>query len=87
MSHHKTRVSREADAVRKRTIWESYAGMTTLSLFFKSYSHTIVVLPPKTRLNLSLALCAVAVAGIFISDRLERANTPPKSTPNPPEHL
>jgi hypothetical protein len=29
----------------------------------------------------------VAVAGIFISDRLERANTPPKSTPNPPEHL
>ena len=46
-------------------------------------SHTsVVVLPPKTRLNISLALCAVAIAGIFISDRLEEAMPPPKGTPN-----
>ncbi|KAI0283420.1 hypothetical protein BGY98DRAFT_1093923 [Russula aff. rugulosa BPL654] len=61
MSHHKS----EAEAVRKRTIWESYA-----------------VLSPKTRLNISLAVCAVAIAGIFISDRLEKAiPPPPKSAP------
>ncbi|KAF8481326.1 hypothetical protein DFH94DRAFT_692333 [Russula ochroleuca] len=53
-SHHKS------EAVRKRSIWESYA-----------------VLPPKTRLNISLALCAVAIAGIVISDRLEEAMPPP----------
>ncbi|KAF8506961.1 hypothetical protein F5888DRAFT_1798178 [Russula emetica] len=61
MSHHKS----EAEAVRKRTIWESYA-----------------VLPPKTRLNISLAVCAVAIAGIFISDRLEKTiPPPPKAAP------
>ncbi|KAI0274794.1 hypothetical protein BC834DRAFT_965276 [Gloeopeniophorella convolvens] len=61
MSHHKNRQSSQAaEAVRKRTIWESYA-----------------VLPAKTRLNISLAVCAVAIAGIFISDRLEEAIPPP----------
>ncbi|KAI0001879.1 hypothetical protein BJV77DRAFT_1063260 [Russula vinacea] len=60
LPHHKP------EAVRKRSIWESYA-----------------VLPPKTRLNLSLALCAVALAGIVISDRLEEAMPPPpKAGPN-----
>ena len=48
--------------------------------------NVVLVLPPKTRLNLSLALCAVAIAGIFISDRLEQDMTPPqKPTPNPPK--
>ena len=87
MSHHKTR---EAEAVRKRTIWESYAGMHHPIAEFQCYSHSVpvLVLPPKTRLNISLALCAVAIAGIFISDRLEKAIPPsPKSTPNPPKQL
>ncbi|KAI0004187.1 hypothetical protein BJV74DRAFT_763919 [Russula compacta] len=66
MAHHKPQQTQQSsEAVRKRTIWKSYA-----------------VLPPKTRLNISLALCAVAVAGIFISDRLEEAMPPPKGTPN-----
>lgn len=38
---------------------------------------SLLVLPPKTRLNISIALCAVAVAGIFISNRLEEAMPPP----------
>lgn len=85
MSHHKTR---EAEAVRKRAIWESYAGMHHLIAEFQSYSHPVLVLPPKIRLNVSLALCAVAIAGIFISDRLEQAIPPSqKSTPNPPKQL
>ena len=59
---------------------------TTLLITDHKLIHTVVlVLPPKTRLNLSLALCAVAIAGIFISDRLEQAMTPPqKPTPTPP---
>ena len=74
-SHHKS------EAVRKRSIWESYAGM------YFPYRNTILssllVLPPKTRLNISLALCAVAIAGIVISDRLEQAMPPPpKAAPN-----
>ncbi|KAI9512884.1 hypothetical protein F5148DRAFT_654060 [Russula earlei] len=70
MSHHKTRQTPQySEAVRKRTIWESYA-----------------VLPPKVRLNVSLALCSVAIAGIFISDYLEKAMHPPqKATSNPPK--
>ncbi|KAH9081939.1 hypothetical protein EDB83DRAFT_2335625 [Lactarius deliciosus] len=43
------------------------------------------VLPANTRLKISLAVCALAVAGIFISDGLERAIPPPKKhdTENP----
>ncbi|KAH9982626.1 hypothetical protein BGW80DRAFT_37551 [Lactifluus volemus] len=59
-----SRPPKSSEAVRKRTIWESYAA-----------------LPAKTRLNISLAVCAVAVAGIFISDRLE------KICPHPPKQL
>ncbi|KAI0046617.1 hypothetical protein FA95DRAFT_1493721 [Auriscalpium vulgare] len=53
------------EAVRKRTIWQSWAA-----------------LPAPTRLKISLGICAVAVAGIFVSDRLE-ASVPasPNSTP------
>jgi len=39
---------------------------------------TAVVLPAKTRLKISLAVCAVAIAGIFASDGLERTMPPPK---------
>jgi hypothetical protein len=39
-----------------------------------------VALPAKTRLNISLAVCAVALAGIFISDRLEKEMPPPTKT-------
>lgn len=35
MSHHKS----EAEAVRKRTIWESYAGMHHLLLIITQSSH------------------------------------------------
>ncbi|KAH9968818.1 hypothetical protein BC827DRAFT_1263304 [Russula dissimulans] len=72
MSHQRTRQTPQpSEAVRKRTIWESYA-----------------VLPPKVRLNISLALCTVAIAGIFVSDYLEKAiPPPPKSPPNPPKQL
>ncbi|KAI0323115.1 hypothetical protein OF83DRAFT_1167127 [Amylostereum chailletii] len=57
------------EAVRRRTIWQSYAA-----------------LPAQTRLRISIGICAVALAGIFISDRLEEAVPPPKPTssaPNP----
>ena len=37
-----------------------------------------VVLPAKTRLKISLAVCAVAIAGIFVSDSLEKTIPPPK---------
>jgi hypothetical protein len=47
---------------------------------------TTVALPAKTRLNISLAVCAVAIAGIFISDRLEETMPPPpKTSPNFPK--
>jgi hypothetical protein len=77
MTHHQ---SRQSEAVRKRTIWESYAGM--VSIDHSAILSSLLVLPPKTRLNISLALCAVAIAGIVISDRLEEAiPPPPKAAP------
>ena len=58
------------------------------SLNSSSFHAAILVLPPKTRLNISLAICAVAIAGIFISDRLEQAiPPPPKTTPTLPKQL
>ena len=90
MSHRQTRTRQTREAVRKRTIWESYAGMChfTLRKNGSSFHAAILVLPPKTRLNISLAICAVAIAGIFISDRLEQAmSPPPKPTPTSPKQL
>jgi hypothetical protein len=43
----------------------------------------ILVLPAKTRMGISLAVCAVAVAGIFISDELEKAIPAEKQRTNP----
>ena len=36
-----------------------------------TYMTHIAVLPAKTRLRISLAVCAVGIAGICISDKLE----------------
>ncbi|KAA1468115.1 hypothetical protein DENSPDRAFT_927108 [Dentipellis sp. KUC8613] len=41
------------------------------------------VLPAKTRLGISLGVCAVALAGIFVSDQLEK-DMPADSTPPKP---
>jgi hypothetical protein len=49
--------------------------ITNPTLFTQS---TATVLPAKTRLRISLAVCAVAVAGIFVSDSLEKTMPPPK---------
>lgn len=49
--------------------------ITTLTLFMQS---TAAVLPAKTRLKISLAVCVVAAAGIFVSDGLERTMPTPK---------
>ncbi|THH17375.1 hypothetical protein EW146_g3422 [Bondarzewia mesenterica] len=66
-THRPTPSSRfsQEEAVRKRTMWESYA-----------------VLPAKTRMRISLGICAVALAGILISDRLE-AVMPSDAAPSP----
>ncbi|KAF8272863.1 hypothetical protein EI94DRAFT_1716914 [Lactarius quietus] len=89
MAHPKPRpTSQSSESVRKRTLWESYAGMLHdnprhhPTLFTQS---SVAVLPAKTRLKISLAVCAVAVAGIFVSDSLERTIPPPKehSTEHP----
>ena len=80
MAHHKPRqISQSSESVRKRTLWESYAGMPHNNYqLHVIYAITVTVLPAKTRLRISLAVCAVAVAGIFVSDSLERAIPPQK---------
>ncbi|KAI9462415.1 hypothetical protein BJY52DRAFT_146521 [Lactarius psammicola] len=64
MTHHKPRQTPQSS--------ESVRKRT----LWESYA----VLPAKTRLKISLAVCAVAIAGIFVSDGLERTMPPPKRT-------
>jgi hypothetical protein len=64
---------------------EQFGSHTLVCTIFTDHNAIlsfILVLRPKTRLNISLAVCAVAIAGIFISDRLEKAiPPPPKAAP------
>lgn len=64
--------------VRQRTILQSYAGVSARRDTWRRQLKFATVLPAKTRMRISLAVCAFAALGIYVSDKLEEAVPAPK---------
>ncbi|KAH9923657.1 uncharacterized protein B0H18DRAFT_1120302 [Fomitopsis serialis] len=56
---------------------KNHPSVQSKSVGQRTLGESWVALPPKTRIGISLAVTGVALAGIYISDQLERVLSPP----------
>ncbi|KIO08548.1 hypothetical protein M404DRAFT_997473 [Pisolithus tinctorius Marx 270] len=73
------------DRARNRSLWGSYKGEALKLARIRSHRHVPPVLPARTRLYISMGVCTLGVAGLFVSDYLEKTLPPtPRGTAKSP---
>ncbi|EPS96683.1 hypothetical protein FOMPIDRAFT_1083542, partial [Fomitopsis schrenkii] len=55
---------------------DPYAAVRSKPVKLRSLGESWVALPPKTRLRISLVVTGIALAGVYLSDQLERVLPP-----------